>query len=71
VNKLKSQFLSCNSVMPSIPAKHLKWRFPEHIRRQLLEIKWWDWSEEKIKKNKKFFTTDLSEVDDVYELIEK
>jgi len=37
--------------------------------KQTLEIKWWDWSEEKIKKNKKFFTTDLSEVDDVYELI--
>jgi len=55
--------------MPSIPTKHLKWRFPEHIRRQLLEIKWWDWSDEKIKKNKKFFTFDLSELDDVYELI--
>ena len=23
-------------------------RFPEHIKKQLLEIKWWDWSEEKI-----------------------
>ena len=56
-------------IVGGAPAKHLKWRFPEHIRRQLLEIKWWDWSEEKIKKNKKFFTTDLSELDDVYELI--
>jgi len=40
-------------IVGGVPAKHLKWRFPEHIRNQLLEIKWWDWSEEKIKKNKK------------------
>jgi len=33
------------------------------------EIKWWDWSEEKIKRNKKFFTTDLSELANVHELI--
>ena len=56
-------------IVAGVPARHLKWRFPIHIRNQLLEIKWWDWSDEKIKKNKKFFTTDLSEVDDVYELI--
>jgi len=37
--------------------------------KQLLEIKWWNWSDEKIKRNKKFFTTDLTKVDDVYELI--
>lgn len=42
---------------------------PEHIRNQLLEIKWWNWSEEKIKKNKKFFTTDLSKAKDIHELI--
>jgi len=58
-------------IVGGVPAKHLKWRFPEHIRRQLLEIKWWDWSEEKIKKNKKFFTTDLSEVTDMHYLMEK
>lgn len=32
------------------------------MRKQLLEIKWWDWDEEKIKRNKKFFTTDLAGV---------
>ncbi|HEC87733.1 MAG TPA: CatB-related O-acetyltransferase [Thermoplasmata archaeon] len=56
-------------IVAGVPAKHIKWRFPEHIRKQLLEIKWWDWDDEKIKKNKKFFTTDLSKVEDVYELI--
>jgi len=42
---------------------------PYTHKKPTLEIKWWDWSGEKIKKNKKFFTTDLSELDDVYELI--
>jgi len=32
------------------------------------KIKWWDWSEEKIKKNKKFFTTDLR-IENVHEFI--
>ena len=47
-------------IVAGVPARHIKWRFPEHIREQLLEIKWWEWSEDKIKRNKKFFTTDLS-----------
>jgi len=56
-------------IVAGVPARHIKWRFPEHIRNQLLEIKWWNWSEEKIKKNKKFFTTDLSKAKDIHELI--
>lgn len=52
------------------PAKHIGWRFPEHIRKQLLEIKWWNWDDKKIERNKKFFMTDLSEVKDIYQLID-
>jgi len=57
-------------IVAGVPARHIKWRFPEHIRKQLLEIKWWEWSDEKMKKNKKFFMADLSEVENVHELIE-
>ncbi len=56
-------------VVGGVPAKHLKWRFPEKIREQLLDIKWWDWDEEKIKRNKKFFTANLNEAKDIYGLI--
>jgi len=56
-------------IVGGVPARHLKWRFPEHIRKQLLEIRWWDWDDEKIKRNRKFFTTDLEKVDDLYALI--
>ena len=34
------------------PAKLIRYRFDEEIISKLLEIKWWDWDDEKIKKNK-------------------
>lgn len=30
------------------PARHLKWRFPEAVRAQLLDSCWWDWPEDEI-----------------------
>lgn len=42
-----------------VPAKVIKTRFCEKIIEQLLEINWWDWPDDKIKRNKKFFETDL------------
>jgi len=56
-----------------VPAKVIKYRFSKVIIAFLLQIKWWEWSEEKIKKNKRFFMTDLSNVnsiEDVKKLIE-
>ncbi len=41
------------------PAKIIKMRFCESIIKELLEIKWWNWNNDKIKKNKVFFNTDL------------
>ena len=32
------------------PAKYIKDRFPQHILKQLLEIKWWERSDEEINK---------------------
>ncbi len=48
------------SIVAGVPAMHKKWRFPEHIRQQLLEIKWWNWDEQKIIRNEDFFNTDLT-----------
>ena len=47
-------------IYAGIPAKLIRYRFPDNIIEQLLEIKWWDWPEEKILRNKKFFDTDLT-----------
>ena len=57
------------SISAGIPAKHKKWRFSENIRKQLLEIKWWNWEDEKIIKNRTFFRTNLTSVENVFDLI--
>jgi len=41
------------------PAKVVKKRFSDEIIDQLTQVKWWDWSEEKIQRNSAFFETDL------------
>lgn len=46
------------------PAKIVKKRFNDYIIQQLLEIKWWDWTEEKIARNREFFDLDLSSCPD-------
>ncbi|KAB1188443.1 MULTISPECIES: CatB-related O-acetyltransferase [Haloferax] len=53
------------SVVAGVPASRVGWRFPSHVRKQLLDIAWWNWDEEKIRRNVEFFTTDLSTVDSI------
>lgn len=48
------------SIAAGVPAVAKKKRFGDGIISQLEEIKWWNWPEEKIRRNKMFFTTDLS-----------
>ncbi|NQU35019.1 MAG: CatB-related O-acetyltransferase [Bacteroidetes bacterium] len=42
------------------PARLVKYRFSQEIINQLLEICWWKWSFEIIRKNKRFFDQDLN-----------
>ena len=39
------------SIVGGIPARHIKYRFEEHICQYLIDIKWWDWDEKKIIEN--------------------
>ena len=43
------------AVMCGVPAKVKKYRFSEQEIDILEKVQWWNWSEEEIKKNKKFF----------------
>lgn len=43
------------SIVGGNPAKHIKYRFSEEIIKKLLEIKWWDWDEQKLKQNRRLF----------------
>jgi len=47
------------SIAVGVPAKVIRSRFPENTVEQLLKIKWWDWEEERIKRNRDFFLADL------------
>lgn len=46
------------TIVGGSPAKPIKKRFSECEIEMLLELKWWDWSIEKIKANAEFLTTD-------------
>lgn len=39
------------TVVGGVPAKPIKKRFSEETVRELLNLKWWDWDEERIRKN--------------------
>lgn len=46
------------AVVGGVPAKVIRYRFaPEHIEK-LLILKWWEWSDEKIKENVPLFQSD-------------
>ncbi len=49
------------AVMAGAPAKVLRYRFHEEEVRKLIELKWWDWPEEELKKYGNRFSS-LSEV---------
>lgn len=49
------------SVVVGMPAQHIKYRFDENIRKNLLESKWWLWSDKLLKENIELFQQELTE----------
>ncbi|MEM3362645.1 MAG: CatB-related O-acetyltransferase [Candidatus Bilamarchaeaceae archaeon] len=47
------------TIVEGVPAKTIKMRFTPSKIKKLLEIKWWEWDEDKIKRNKNFFISGL------------
>jgi acetyltransferase-like isoleucine patch superfamily enzyme len=47
------------AIVGGVPAKIIKYRFSDDIINKLLEIKWWEWDEEKINKNKNIFKNNI------------
>lgn len=48
------------AIVGGTPAKVLQYRFTQEIIDKLLEIKWWDWDIEKIKRNKSLFYGEIT-----------
>lgn len=59
------------SICVGTPCKDVKKRYSNEMINFLLELKWWNWSEDKIKRNKIFFMTNLNKtsVDKVKKII--
>jgi virginiamycin A acetyltransferase len=45
-----------------VPARPVRQRFADDVCAALLDIAWWDWPLERIQRNTKFFSTDLTTV---------
>jgi virginiamycin A acetyltransferase len=52
------------------PARIIRSRFSEPIIEQILEIRWWDWSEAKMKRNQLFFESDFTTLQSDTKLID-
>jgi len=52
------------AIVAGSPAKKIRMRFNDNIIRQLLDIQWWHWAEEKMKRNLTFFNMDLTALPD-------
>lgn len=50
------------SVCVGTPCKPIKKRFSEEMIVFLMQLQWWNWNDEKIKKNQVFFFSDLNQI---------
>jgi serine acetyltransferase len=55
-----SRDLEPYSICVGAPCKAVKQRYTEDIIKYLMELKWWNWSDETIKANKVFFNLNLN-----------
>jgi acetyltransferase-like isoleucine patch superfamily enzyme len=53
------------SICAGVPCKPVKQRYNKEIIKFLLDLNWWDWDNEKIQKNKRFFISNLNDIGDV------
>jgi virginiamycin A acetyltransferase len=49
------------AVVAGVPAKIIKYRFNEKYIKDLLNIRWWDWPEDLIRNNIKYFQEELND----------
>ncbi|WP_379968513.1 CatB-related O-acetyltransferase [Epilithonimonas sp. UC225_85] len=59
-NSVVTNDVPAYAIVGGTPAKVLKFRFKDEIIKELLEIKWWNWDIDKIKRNKDLFYGDLT-----------
>lgn len=53
------------SIVAGVPATRKKYRFGSELRERLLDIRWWEWPEERIRERAELFDGPLQSVDDL------
>ena len=56
------------AVVGGVPAIVIKYRFSQDIINKLQEIRWWDWTEEKLRRNMELFQTEKLKIEDLRRL---
>jgi len=59
-NTIVTKDIAPFSIVAGIPGKEIKKRFSNDKIAFLLELSWWKWDEDKIKRNKEFFFTNIN-----------
>lgn len=54
-NSVVTKDVAPYSIVGGNPARHISYRFPQHIVEALQKIQWWDWSEDKIRQHRDDF----------------
>lgn len=55
-NSVVNSFIPPYAIAVGSPARVVRFRFPQEIINELLNIQWWNWDDEKIRNNRDFFT---------------
>lgn len=59
-NALVNKDVPPYAIVAGVPAKIIKYRFNNDIIKVLLDLKWWEWDIQKIKKNSSIFTENIT-----------
>ena len=60
-NSVVDLFIPPYAIAVGSPAKVIKYRFSDRLVQCLLNLKWWDWDDEKVKRNRALFDGSLTE----------
>ena len=67
-NSVITKDLPPYTICVGTPCRPIKYRYSQEVINFLMNLKWWNWSDEKIKKNKEFFYLNLNTIENISEI---